>query len=339
MALTGVSAKQSYAADGVDVNRKDCTITVSVDILVTNGSNNDQNEKYVEDFRKMKIPVDIYRVAEVDVTGQKYTNLEPFESVDLSDISSTMTAENWKTKAADAVKDIEKAEPAARMETSEGVAKFEGLSTGMYLVVPAESYNADYTTKYKFTPYLTALPGSEYTLTGQGSDEWDYDTEIGLKPEAEPQFGELIIHKTLENYNETLGQATFVFMVEGIDEDGNLLYDAEGKPVYSEVVSTTHKGLATEEVRLEKIPAGITVRVTEIYSGASYEVSGDDTKNVLIWSDALVGETVDGAVVETAEVSFQNRYNGGNRGGYGVTNEFTSGDAGWEWTKGPAEEE
>ena len=41
---------------------------------------------------------------------------------------------------------------------------------------------------------------------------------------------------------------------------------------------------------------------------------------------------MNGEVIQTAEVSFQNRYDGGNRGGYGVTNEFTNGGDGWEWT-------
>ena len=58
--------------------------------------------------------------------------------------------------------------------------------------------------------------------------------------------------------------------------------------------------------------------------------------DILIWSDAAVdhaaGGTVNGEVIQTAEVSFQNRYDGGNRGGYGVTNEFTNGGDGWEWT-------
>lgn len=334
MTLTGVSVSQTYAADAVDVNKTDCSITVSVDIVVAEEAQAGQNQKYVEDFKKMSIPVALYRVAEVDVTGQKYTNLEPFGTVNFSDINSDTTAKEWKTKAEDAVKDLEKATPVAQQNTVDGVAEFNNLATGMYLVVPEETYNTDYTTKYTFTPYLTALPSSEYTLTGQGSDTWVYETTIGLKPEAEPQFGHLEIRKELLNYNETLGQTTFVFSVEAIDADGNLLYDSENKPVYSEVVSTTHEGLAAETVTLDKIPAGVTVRVTEIYSGASYEIEGAVSQDVLIWSDAAVGQTVGGTVVETAAVTFENKYNGGNRGGYGVTNEFTSGNEGWEWTSG-----
>lgn len=348
MTLTGVSITQTYAADAIDVSKTDCSITVSVDIVVAEEAQAGQNQKYVEDFKKMSIPVNIYRVAEVDVTGQKYTNIEPFKNVDLSDISSKTTAAEWKAKAEAAAEELENAQPTAQKVTEAGVARFENLATGMYLVVPEATYNTDYTTRYTFTPYLTALPGNPYATAGgddngygQGADEWIYETEIGLKPEAEPQFGHLDIHKVLLNFNETLGQTTFVFRVEAIDEDGNLLYDSENRPVYSEVVSTTHEGLATETVTLDKIPAGVTVRVTEVYSGASYEIAGTGavTQDVLIWSDAAIGQTVGGAVIETAAVTFENKYNGGNRGGYGVTNEFTNGSAGWEWTSGPAEEE
>ena len=346
MTLTGVSASQTYAANAVEVNAK-CSITVSVGI----GKGGDaQNSEYVSDFNAMSIPVDIYRVAEVDVTGQKFTTIDPFESVDLSDIKSDTTAEKWLEKAKEAAKkeNLDRVDENNkwRETITSGTARFEGLPTGMYLVVPEATYNTDYTTRYTFTPYLTALPGNPYATAGgdgngygQGADEWVYDTEIGLKPEAEPQFGHLEIRKELLNYNETLGQTTFVFSVEAIDADGNLLYDSENKPVYSEVVSTTHEGLAAETVTLDKIPAGVTVRVTEIYSGASYEIEGAVSQDVLIWSDAAVGQTVGGTVVETAAVTFENKYNGGNRGGYGVTNEFTSGNEGWEWTSGPAEEE
>ena len=336
MALTGMSMQQTYAADGIDVDKNDCSITVSASV----GKSGEYNDKYLEDFNKMEIPIDIYRVADVDVTGQKYTAVSPFEAVNLKEISSSTTADEWMEKAGEAAKkeNLDKASPLTATTVS-GTAKFENLTPGMYLVVPREAFNTHFTTQYTFTPYLTALPSSEYALTGAGSDEWVYDTEIGLKPEANPQFGKLNIHKILQNYNETLGQATFVFRVEAIDEDGNLLYDAENKPVYSEVISTTHAGLVEETVTLEHIPAGVTVRVTEVYSGASYETAGDTVKDVLIWSDAAAGGTIDGVVIETAEVTFENRYDGGNRGGYGVTNEFTNKDAGWEWTSGPAEEE
>ena len=84
-------------------------------------------------------------------------------------------------------------------------------------------------------------------------------------------------------------------------------------------------------------PAGLTVKVTEVYSGASYELVDSPEKDALIWSDAAVAS----GEHSEASVSFTNRYGGGNRGGYGVTNHFDSdGSGGWTWvnpmTESPA---
>ncbi len=339
LALPGLSMLQTEAAGAIDQNAA-CSITVSVTV----GENNvDQNEEYVEDFQLMSIPVDLYKVADVDVTGQKFTPVAPFESMDFSGISSETSASEWLDLAKEAANNEKLNESEHRaVNIASGTAKFEGLKPGMYLVAPKATYNSDYTTEYTFTPYLTALPSSAYTISydnegnplhtedNQLSDEWNYDTTIGLKPQADPQFGRLDITKILDNFNETLGTTTFVFRVEGSDEDGN---------IFSEVVSTTHESLANETVSIEKIPAGMTVTVTEIYTGASYEIVGEIAKDVKIWSDAAVreanGETIDGQIVQSGAVSFENRYNGGNRGGYGVMNEFTNGVDGWQWQSYP----
>ena len=98
--------------------------------------------------------------------------------------------------------------------------------------------------------------------------------------------------------------------------------------MYSEVVSTTHEGAGSETVTLDKIPAGLDVTVTEVYSGASYTIVGSDSDSAFIWSDPAV----EAGAGEEASVTFTNRYDGGNRGGYGVTNHFDSdGNGGWRW--------
>ena len=92
MTLTGLSMEQTYAAKGIELDKKDCSIEVSVAI----GKNGDVqgNEEYLKDFHAMNIPVNLYRVADVDVTGQKFTPVSPLTSVDLSGISSTTTADD-----------------------------------------------------------------------------------------------------------------------------------------------------------------------------------------------------------------------------------------------------
>ncbi len=334
LALPCLPMTRIQAANGIDLDAS-CSITVSVSI----GEGQEvQDEEYVKDFREMQIPVDIYQVAAVDVTGQNYTPAAPFESLDLSSISNETTAAQWQELAGEAAQK-ENLDQAVhwRGNIQSGVVRFEDLTPGLYLVVPAETYNRDYTIQYAFTPYLTALPSSEYALTGEGDDTWNYDTEIGLKPEAIPQYGRLNITKILSDYNETLGQTSFAFLIEGRETP-----DPDAPVVYSDVISTTHGSAGDETAVVEKIPAGLYVTVKEIYSGASYRIVGDDTDSALIWSDAAVeaagnGETVtdaEGVTVEAsgATVTFTNEYGGGNRGGYGVTNHFDSdGEGGWHW--------
>ena len=323
---------RTQAAGGIDPDKDDCSLTVSVEI----GQTDEGNKEYLEDFNQMSIQVSVYRVADVDITGQRYNPTEAFKNMDFSNLSPEHngdTAERWRTLAQEAegirtgakepveaagTVDVKKQE--GSMEAAQGV--IGGLTPGLYLVVPEAAYNPDHTVRYTFIPYLTALPGSEYTLTGTGSDEWIYDMKIGLKPEAEPQFGKLNIVKALQNYNETLGQATFVFHIVGVDKMGVTKYD--------EVASMTYTAAGSNTVTLEGIPAGLNVTVTEVYSGSSYTIVGSDESTALIWSDAAILNGVPGA--GEATVTFTNRYDGGNRGGYGVTNHFESdGDGGWIW--------
>ena len=62
---------RSQAAGGIETGRL-CTLTVSV-----------EGSEYKEDFNEMKIPVSIYRVADVDVSG-RYTPVKPFEAMNFS---------------------------------------------------------------------------------------------------------------------------------------------------------------------------------------------------------------------------------------------------------------
>lgn len=333
--LPCISLLQTHAANEVDKN-KACSLTVSVEIGSASGS----NDAYLEDFNQMSIPVSIYRVADVDITGQHFTPEDAFARLDLRVIDrkgSSLTAEDWQKLAQQA--DRIRTEASLLADHSTTVKKQEGgsqaaygvisgLLPGMYLVVPEASYNPDYTVLYEFSPYLTALPGSSYTSEGTGSDEWVYDTAIGLKPDARPQFGALHIRKTLENYNETLGKTTFVFRIIGKDKDGVIQYE--------EVESMTFSAAGSDTVTLEHIPAGLTLTVTEVYSGASYTVVGSKEATTVVWSDAAV----EAGAGSAAEVSFTNRYDGGNRGGYGVTNRFQSdGSGGWIWENPTAEGE
>lgn len=319
LALPGLSLLRTQAAGTINTEAK-CSLTVTV-----------EGSEYAADFNEMSIPVSVYRVADVDSTGH-YTAEAPFSAVDFGSVGSKTTANDWMKLAgqADTIRKSANPKAAGSVTVQKAVGStvaakgtITGLDTGMYLVVPADTYNKDYSVKYTFTPYLTALPNNPYASSGnygQGPDEWDYNPSIGLKAAGEPQKGKLIITKILTNYNETLGKTSFVFEVTGRDSTGKL--------VYSNVVSTTHEGPGEQSITLEGLPAGITVTVKEVYSGASYELDGAGQVDAFIWSDAAV----DAKLGQTASVTFKNKYDGGNRGGYGVTNHFTSdGKNGWTW--------
>ena len=334
LVFPGMSKIRTEAALAIDTAAV-CSLTVSV-----------EDSDYKDDFNEMSIPVTLYRVADVDASG-RFTAVEPFTKVDFGSVSNTTTADDWMKLAETAAGCLE-GDPEvpegnvstvnvekSREGSQNASGKFQNLKTGMYLIVPADTYNADHTVRYTFTPYLTALPSSEYTLTGTGSEDWDYDTEVGLKAGEETQYGKLNITKVLSNYNETLGRTSFVFQIEGRDETGTV--------VYSNVISTTHEGAGNETVTLDKIPAGLDVTVTEVYSGASYQIVGSDTDSDVIWSDSAVEAGVAQGKGPNGEagVTFTNEYGGGNRGGYGVTNHFDSdGNGGWVWENPttPAEE-
>ena len=325
LGVSGMGYIQTQAANGIVLNKKDCSITISAN-----------NSVVEEETAGVTIPVRLYQVADVDASG-RFTSLDGFPDVNEPDRNQdgSVTAEEWKALADEAESALsEDAEPAGEVqlvmepapggEVSARPVTMEGLSVGMYLVAPGEVYNDDYSVQYTFEPYLTALPSSEYTLTGAGSDEWNYETEIGLKAEAVPQTGSLRIVKNLETYNASLGPVTCVFQVEGTDRSGNL---------YSNVISAVLDGMTGEAV-LENIPAGMAVTVTEVYSGASYQLTDADGKTAVIVSEEGIRQGVnDGA---TASVSFTNDYDGGNRSGNGVVNHFEKDENDedvWIWTQ------
>lgn len=142
----------------------------------------------------------------------------------------------------------------------------------------------------------------------------------GLKPEQEVRYGSVQINKTLDTYNATLGGASFIFSVEAVKD---------GETVYSDVVSLVFDGPGTKSVEVGNIPAGAQVTVTEVYSGSSYQIVGNNVATAVISAET------------SAQVSFANTYDGSNNGGSSIVNHFTytapegtdSGEGTWNWTQ------
>lgn len=326
VALSGMAIMHTQAAGMIDL-KKTCSLTVSVQLDETE----EGNKEYLEDLKEMSIPVSVYRVANVDETGRKFTGEGKFAGMDFSKVGPDTTAADWESLAeqAKALAENQMTETEDPEEDGGDVTELklgtvpvtvDELKPGLYLVLPETSYNQEHSREYSFAPSLAALPSSDYTLEGTGSDEWNYNITMGLKLSVEPLLGKLNITKNLKNYNATLGKATFVFQIVGKNENGAIKYE--------EVESLTFSEPGSQTITLEGIPAGLTVTVTEIYSGASYQVEGSNEAVDVIVSDQEVSL---GNRTE-ASVEFTNSYDGGNRGGYGVTNHFESeGDGGWTW--------
>lgn len=278
------------------------------------------------------IQADLYRIASVNAGGAytllpEYKAIEELEGVESADRDTTAGQWlEWAQAAAERAvgtkqEDGKLQPPAAgalspdtsvQITLTDGKAEgtAQGLETGLYLVWVEPVDTAYYS--YSFVPYLISLPNNYYNpADGTGSDEWIYGDDpdrpvyVGLKPEREDRYGDLVIEKSLTSYNETLKGASFVFEIRAV-KDSAL--------VYSDVVSFVFDGHGTQRVQVEHIPAGADVTVTEIYSGAGYvPTDGGAVKTTVIQADS-----------DRAAVSFENEYDGTlNGGGASVVNHFT----------------
>ena len=323
MVVASLSLSGTFAAGLIDTEKK-CSLTLS-----TTGAD------YAADIETIdEVHAKLYRVAEVSDTAV-YTAIDAFaEDTEVSKVSNLKTrgdssdwAQTWEDLAAAAAKVVESKnvsatktitmQPDAATGTSIGTATdligtATDLETGLYLVVVETAQSSEY--EYSFSPYLVALPGSEYRQTGSygtGEDEWNYDQTVGLKPERTARYGQIEIVKSLKEFNASLGDVTFVFQVTATRaEDGN-----PAEVVYDNVVSITFAQgePLTKSVVIDNLPAGSVVTVKEVYSGGSYIIKPGTSDSA--------EETV--AADEVKPVQFENTYNDRTISGYGVTNHYT----------------
>lgn len=304
LVLSGMALAEVRAALSIDTDRL-CSISFEV--------GGDLEGEFAE-LSEIPVPVKIYKVADVDEAGH-YKALAGYEELELDKVNSDTTAADWESKAQAAAAVIEEtqAAPTAEGVIEGGKGMITELSVGMYLVAAQTSSSAQY--EYRFTPYLLSLPNNYYGTSG--NDDWVYDVTTSLKPEREDRFGSLIIDKTLTSYNESLGSTTFIFQIEGVKD---------GEKVYSDVVSLVFSGAGTKSVMVDKIPAGTEVTVTEIYSGASYELTSAPSQTVVIVAGSEDTDSQESAAVH---VSFTNKYNDKLNGGASVVNHFTNEEGVW----------
>ena len=275
------------------------------------------------------IPVKLYKVASVDESGN-YTGIGAFSKLDLSSVSADnldAAAATWAERAAKAKKLLKDDTEPTTTTLTQGRGTATGLDTGLYLVDTPKVITTNYT--YTFTPYLVSLPTNNYYNNGQTSDDWIYDltkesnSAVGLKPEQHVRYGDLVIKKELKDHNATFGNnATFVFQIDITTLD-------EKKE--TRIEELTFSAAGNDSVTITKIPAGSHVKVTEVYSGASYELASAKSQETDIIANPEKETEVE---FKPAEVSFINKHDGRTNGGYGVKNNFKLDETGqYQYTK------
>lgn len=278
------------------------------------------------------IPVNLYKVASVDESGN-YTGIGAFSKLDLSSVSADnldAAAATWAERAAEAKKLLKDDTEPTTTTLTQGRGTATGLDTGLYLVDTPKVITPNYT--YTFTPYLVSLPTNNYYSGNGASDDWIYDltkeynSAVGLKPEQHVRYGNLVINKELVDHNATFGdEATFVFQIDIEKPDGKK---------ETRIEELTFDAAGSHSVTIEKIPAGSHVTVTEVYSGASYELASAKSQETDIIANPEKETEVE---FKPAEVSFINKHDGRTNGGYGVKNNFKLDENGqYQYTE-PAE--
>ena len=277
------------------------------------------------------IPVNLYKVASVDESGN-YTGIGAFSKLDLSSVSADnldAAAATWAERAAEAKKLLkDDTEPTTTVTLTQGRGTATRLKTGLYLVDTPKVITPNYT--YTFTPYLVSLPTNNYYNGKDASDNWIYNltgsNAVGLKTEQHVRYGNLVINKELVDHNATFGNnATFVFQIDITTLDNKK---------ETRIEELTFNAAGSDSVTIEKIPAGSHVTVTEVYSGASYELASAKSQETDIIANPEKETEVE---FKPAEVSFINKHDGRTNGGYGVKNNFKLDENGqYQYTE-PAE--
>lgn len=314
LVLSSLSLAKVYGAKAIELDAK-ASITVGL-----------AESNTYEELKSNDIKVTFYQVATVNESGE-YDKL--INSFDSSEIGSDTTASTWSKMANNIAADQDLSSLDVKYDTliqNGNVAKvdIEEGKLGMYLMVVEPVETDEYT--YEFSPALIAVPGNNYysydangnaVVADEANDAWQYDVSAVLKPEYKDLYGNLVINKTVDTFNTSLNGTSFVYKVTAYKDysavDATLNGgNADGKLVYSNVVTIDFSEAGTQQAVIEHIPAGAKVTVEEVYTGATYKAKTETIQNKVIVKS------------KDESVSFENTYDDTLTGnGTAVVNRFT----------------
>ncbi len=321
LAVLGLQLTTVRAADALDFGNHTCSLTIE-----TTGI------EFAKELSNVpEIPVKLYKVASMDESAEYTVDTKTYGSdvvIENKGDDRAAWATMWKNVAEKVAKKVEASGGSIRETAtismrpvtqgnntySSGTAR--NLAPGLYLVAAESVRYGGY--EYTFTPYLISVPTNEYRMVSgsdRDEDKWIYDVVVGLKPARIPLDGEMVVQKTLNTFNESLGEVTFIFEVTGTDP-------ITGEIVYNNVISmnfdsTTPNG--TQSVKITGLPVGTIVTVKEIYNGSSYKELSSEQKTVI---EGYAADSSGNLVSQTKPVSFVNDYDDKLKKGYGIVNHF-----------------
>ena len=331
-AVWAAAGGTAFAAESIDFTRD---MSIAIEAFP-------EGHDFAEDITDAGVVVDVYQVAEAAVqTGYDaydFILTQDFADVDLADMQ-TLDAQVAQTQVAAGI--VRDAEEAPAPVTSLAYGESSAFAPGLYLLIPHGEAMGNYwrTTEdgslvtvagtqeweYRFSPQLISLPtreSSEEVVMTSDSGEWIYDLSVSLKAERAPRFGDLIIEKTVDRFRGE--PVTVVFSIVDTETGGD---------IYSNVASVYITDASGGSTRVTKIPAGISVTVTEIYAGPRYN---PDPKPQTV---QIVASTAAAAEDSIATVSFHNTSTPSGNGGHGIENHFTyNGETGgWDLVTTPVQ--
>lgn len=284
------------------------------------------DQEFAEDLERSDMVVDVYKVAaaieDPNYDSYSFEATEAFSRLTpaLSDLSSV----NYSALSQQAAQIV--AEGGVSPVATVALADPASLEAGLYLTMPhnesasladsikqvavGDGMNNLLTFvntslyKYEFNPSLVALPsrlGEDGSNNTANNDvDWQFDVDMTFKVSREYREGSIVINKTVDKLFGS-GTPTFVF---------NITAERDGEIVYANVETISLSDSENGSVTLSGIPAGSTVTVEEVYTGASYTLSSGTGSQVLNNADEplqfdFVNESKD---TDTHQTTVNNRY-------------------------------
>ncbi len=285
----------------------------------------------LDSLKEANVVVDLYQIATVDnLNPYHFTTIEKYASLKSQVEDPNVTNEQWREVAAKAFKHAVDNGLTPVLQEQPVNQPIILSSWGLYLVIARGSDISDYVRtlddgsigtiarngkeQFTFQPELIAIPGKDPDEYGKintsNPGDWQTEVTITLKPDQSERESAIEIVKTLSTY-ETKDPATFVFQIEAWLPGGPDDKKPENK-VYSNTIALTfdESSPVLQSYVIDGLPVDAYVEVTEVYSGANYRLTTDETKTITVAAD------------EIKQAVFDNTYDDKYHGGGSVVNLF-----------------